>query len=56
MTTADRQHHPMSSRGIHYIEGVRNFVQAVDGGVEICTLIVSKAYLYTSPRGPMWST
>lgn len=33
------------SHGIHYIEGVRNFVQAVDGGVEIRTLIVSKALL-----------
>ncbi len=33
------------SRGLHYIEGVRDFVQAVDSGVELCTLIVSKALL-----------
>ncbi|MEM7354684.1 MAG: RNA methyltransferase [Acidobacteriota bacterium] len=33
------------SRGIHFIEGVRNFVQAVDHGVEIRQLIVSKALL-----------
>ncbi len=33
------------SRGLHYIEGVRNFVQAIDSGVEIRTLVVSKALL-----------
>lgn len=33
------------SRGLHYIEGVRNFVQAVDGGVPIRALIVSKPLL-----------
>ena len=33
------------ARGLHYIEGVRNFLQAVDGGMELHTLIVSKALL-----------
>lgn len=33
------------SRGLHYIEGIRNFVQAVDSGIELRTLIVSKALL-----------
>lgn len=33
------------ARGLHYIEGVRNFVKAVDHGARIRTLIVSKALL-----------
>ncbi len=44
------QHHRESrdSRGLHYIEGVRNFVQAVDAGIKFRTLIVSKALLRAS--------
>ncbi len=40
-----RRREARDSRGLHYIEGVRNFVQAVDNGIEVRTLIVSKALL-----------
>ncbi len=40
-----RRRESRDSRGLHYIEGVRNFVQASDSRVPFHTLIVSKALL-----------
>ncbi len=40
-----RHRESRDSRRLHYIEGVRNFVQAADSGVAMRALIVSKALL-----------